>query len=176
MSDERRALSLLALLSALLIPAIAARADQPPGQLSSTQMRQLRSQPLPILVPAYVPPGFRLAGVEVQRGNPNLYSLRYAASDGREFHFSVGDGGFGDADPDYTSYRRPFVVNSAILGPVTMQPYKLESANSPQWVYSSDYRSLSRLGSQRAILTFEGIKMTPADLRRIYSSLQSVRR
>jgi len=176
MSDERRILTLLVLLSALLVPAIAARADQTPGQLSPAQMRQLRSQPLPILVPAYVPPGFRLVRVEAERGRPNDYSLRYAASDGREFNISVADGGFGDADPDYTSYRRPFAVNSAVVGSVTMQPYKFESADSPQWVYSSDYRSLSRLGNQRAMLTFEGIKMTPTDLRRIYSSLQSVPR
>ena len=35
---------------------------------------------------------------------------------------NVGDSDFGDVAPDYTSFRRPFVVNSTIIGSTTMSP------------------------------------------------------
>ena len=170
----------MAALVVVLAP-VAGSADTRPGALSAKQIAELRSQPLPILVPAYVPAGFRLVRVEATKGgkasnSANNYLLKYRSADGREFMVDVADGEFGDVAPDYTSFRRPFVVNSTVIGSTTMSPSKIGDPDQPEWLYVSDYRSLARLGNSRAMLIFSGTKVSTEDLRRIYSSLQPISR
>lgn len=179
---RRLSAPVIAVAAAIVLLPMLAAADTLPGGLSTQQVAKLRSQPLPILAPAYVPQGFRLVKIEVSRakkpGDPNDYTLRYAGPAGSEFTIDVADGGFGDADPDYTTFRRAFVVNSSVVGSTTMSPYKFQSPGGGQdyWLYSSDYRMLDRLGNPHAALIFSGVKMSNDDLRRIYSSLQPVHR
>lgn len=167
-----------AALLGLIGPPTWARA-QSTGGLGSTQLAQLHSQPLPILAPAYVPPGFRLVHVDAmtaKKDHTNGYTLKYRSSDGREFIIDVADGGFGDADPDLSSFRRPFTVDSSVVGSIKMSPYQVTVGGQPRWTYSSDYRSLERLGNPRAMLIFSGTNMSADDLRRIYSSLRVISR
>jgi hypothetical protein len=156
-------------------------ADTAPGNLSSHQVAQLRSQPLPIVVPSYVPPGFRLVHIEAwnvkQHPAPaNGYDLEYKSSDGRRFVISAADSGLGDAAPDYSSYRRPFVADSRLVGSTKMSPYTMDVNGAKQWSYVSDYVPLRRLGaSSSAMLTFEG-NLSPDEMRRIYSSFTQISR
>ncbi|MGA2760419.1 MAG: hypothetical protein ABSF08_08900 [Candidatus Cybelea sp.] len=179
--NYRRLIGAVAALAVVLAP-IAGSADTAPGDLSAKQVAKLRAQPLPILAPAYVPAGFHLVRFEATKGNrasnsSNGYLLEYRSSDGREFMVNVGDSDFGDVAPDYTSFRRPFVVNSTIIGSTTMSPSKIiGTSDQPEWLYVSDYRSLARLGNSRAMLIFSGTKISTDDLRRIYSSLQPISR
>ncbi|MFY9740343.1 MAG: hypothetical protein WAK11_15015 [Candidatus Cybelea sp.] len=173
--------SVTALAVALVLAPVAASADTAPGGLNAKQIAELRSQPLPVLVPAYVPAGFRLVRVEATSGkqasnSANGYLLEYRSSDGRKFMVNVGDGDFGDVAPDYTSFRRPFVVNSTVIGSTTMSPSKIGTPDQPEWLYVSDYRPLERLGNSHAMLIFSGTKMSADDLRRIYSSLRAISR
>jgi hypothetical protein len=176
-------------LAALSVAAIAATASAlparsaqtGPGGLTSSQVAQLRTQPLPIVLPQYIPAGFHLVQFETDnvkhRDPANGYELHYRSADGREFFIVVGDSGLGDADPDLSSYRRPFVVSSSLIGSTTMSPYHFmgPQGSSQPWSWGSDYRSLARLGNAKAVLTFGGT-ISPDELRRIYSSLQQVSR
>ena len=171
-------MALVAALS-LEVPAVAAQTG--PGELAQNQIAKLRSQPLPIVVPRYVPAGFHLAEVDARKakanGSANHYTLVYRSAGGGHFTIDVADGEFGDADPDFSSFRRPFVANSNLVGSTKMSPYQFtDAAGHPQpWFYSSDYRSLERLGNAKAVLIFSGT-ISPDELRRIYSSLQQVPR
>ncbi|MBV8066473.1 MAG: hypothetical protein JO113_00745 [Candidatus Eremiobacteraeota bacterium] len=167
----------LAFAALFTLSASAAWADT--GGLSSQQIAELRSQPLPIVVPSYVPPGFQLVHIEASKGNKrlnsaNTYTLKYKSGDGRYFTINVADGEFGDADPDYSSYRRPFTADSHWIGSTKMSPYNF-SNGAQQWFYASDYVSLQRLGNSRAILIFSG-SLSPDELRHIYSSLTQISR
>jgi hypothetical protein len=179
--NYRRLIGSVAALVVVLAP-VAGSADTGPGGLTAKQIAELHTQPLPILVPAYVPAGFHLVRFEATKGSKasnssNRYILEYRSSDGREFMVNVGDGEFGDVAPDYTSFRRPFVVNSTVIGSTTMSPSKIiGTSDQPEWLYVSDYRSLARLGNSHAMLIFSGTKVSTDDLRRIYSSLQPISR
>lgn len=172
---------LIVVMSFVALASTAVSADTAPGNLTSHQVAQLRAQPLPIVVPAYVPPGFRLVHIEawnVKRhpAPANGYDLEYKSSDGRSFTVSAADSGFGDAAPDYSSYRRPFAVDSRLVGSTKMSPYTMDVNGATQWSYASDYVPLRRLGaSSSAMLTFGG-NLSPDEMRRIYSSLTQISR
>ena len=171
----------MALAAALSLGLPAAAAQTGPGELAPNQIAKLRSQPLPIVVPRYVPAGFHLVEVDARKakgnGAANRYTLVYRSADGGRFTIDVADGEFGDADPDLSTYRRPFVVNSNLVGATTMSPFQFtDAAGHPEpWFYGSDYRSLQRLGNAKAMLIFSGT-ISPDELRRVYSSLQQVPR
>lgn len=171
---KRFAWAISALVCAIATPALAGTT---PGGLAPSQVAKLHTQPLPVVVPGYVPAGFRLARVDVTnlKSKPtaaNSYVLRYRSSDGREFTIDVGDSDFGDVAPDTSSFRRPFTASSKAIGPTTFSPSKILVHEQDAWIYASDYRSLGQLGNSRAMLIFSASNVSPDEIRRIYSSLQ----
>lgn len=58
-----------------------------PDAFTPDQVRRLEALPMPIAVPDYVPPGFKLVRIKVSRRGNWEYSLTYQSQSGREFIF-----------------------------------------------------------------------------------------
>lgn len=58
-----------------------------PAGFGADEIRQLQELPMPIAVPEYVPPGFKLARVKIGRRGNFEYSLTYTTATGRRFIF-----------------------------------------------------------------------------------------
>lgn len=161
----------LAVLSSTVGPAAAA---ETPGGLSTADVRHLRSLKLPVAVPTYVPPGFVVTVLGDTGRTGQSYTLRYRARDGREFSIHVSNGGYGDEGPDYTSFRRPYTVNSSALGAATMRAEKgLDTSGADRYTWSTGLLSLKRLGDGRSSLSLAASDaMQPDEVKRIYASLK----
>jgi hypothetical protein len=167
----------LAAAALLATPLRANGADYP--WLTGEQMAQLRALPIPIVLPAYVPPGYRLVKFEAVRdvvrngrhsAPANDYLLRFRGPAGREITITVADGGFGDTGPDYSTFRRPFIADSPVIGPAKFEPDNINGV----WSWAATYVPLKRLGSDKAQLIMIG--SDKSELARVYASLRPLPR
>ncbi len=117
------------------VPRVAVAAGY--SYLTAQQLAQLRALPIPVVLPASVPAGYHLARFEAVRdvvkngrhsAPANAYTLVFADAAGHKVHIGVADSGFGDADPDTSSFRRPFTAKSAVLGSAKFEPYNIEGS------------------------------------------------
>jgi hypothetical protein len=164
--------------AALLATPLQANAGDYPW-LTGAQMAQLRALPIPVVLPAYVPPGYRLVKFEAVRdvvrngqhsAPANEYSFRFRGPAGREITISVADGGFGDTGPDYSSFRRPFTVDSPVIGRAKFEPDNINGV----WSYAATFVPLKRLGSDKAQLIMIG--SDKSEIARVYASLRPLAR
>jgi hypothetical protein len=137
--------------------------------LSASQRAQLLALPIPVVLPARLPPGYGVVKFEVvNRAAEHSYELRLRAPDGRQMTIDAADSGLGDASPDYHSFRRPFVARSSVVGTIRFEPIQMIGAR-PEWSWWAS-ASLSPLGSPRTGLNIGGTN--DADLKTVYGSLQ----
>ncbi|HEV3087995.1 MAG TPA: hypothetical protein VGX96_12280 [Candidatus Elarobacter sp.] len=172
-----RRCALVLIAAALLATPLRANAADYPW-LTGEQMAQLRALPIPVLLPAYVPPGYRLVKFEAVRdivrngqhsAPANEYLFRFRGPSG-EFTISVADGGFGDSEPDYSSFRRPFTVDSPVVGRAKFEPDNINGV----WTWVALFIPLKRLGSDKAQLIVTG--SDKSDIARVYASLKPLAR
>jgi hypothetical protein len=148
-------------------------ADDP--TLSPKQLQELRLLSIPVLLPTYIPAGFHLDPDQFKAKRSaagDHYELRYCGPANSEFRISVAvkDSGSLERDvvSDWGSFRRPYIVDSPLIGSVQMHPGK-------NGAYFSDYLGLDRLGNPKALLVFRG--NVPSDeIQKIYGSLQLLKR
>jgi hypothetical protein len=133
--------------------------------LSAAQLAQLRALPIPIALPASMPPGYRLTQFEVtNRTGEHRYDLTFSDSAKHRVLVEGGDCCFGDAEPDTSSFRRPFTATSPLLGNARFDPYNLGSG----WIWAADYIPIDR--RTKTLLNIQG--NDNAALTRFYGSLQ----
>lgn len=107
------------------------------AQLSQAQVRLLESLGLRIVIPSYVPPGFKLEKVEAELDHSStvggisyrIIYRKYETGSGKDFCFAIEatNGGIGDLP----SGERSFPVNSSVLGKSTLEYGSYGQASNP---------------------------------------------
>jgi hypothetical protein len=124
--------------------------------LSPAQLAQLRALKIAIVLPAAVPSGYRLVHFE---------AVRNVAKTGTSSNIGAGDSEFGDADPDTSSFRRPFNATSPVLGRAMFEPYNVNGS----WLWAATYVPIDR-ANPKALMNIEGTDTSA--LTRFFESMQ----
>jgi hypothetical protein len=130
--------------------------------LDAAQLAQLRTLPIPLLLPRRLPAGYRLSHFKAKRypftgSGPSAaggtYELDFAGSAGRDILLIVSDGGLGDP-PDYNdTSRRSFDAAVPGFGRVHFDPMKYDSG--PYW-YGQRLRVDRPAAAHAVFLTITG--------------------
>lgn len=139
--------------------------------LSAAQLAQLRALKIAIVLPGDIPSGYRLVHFEAVRNvakdgkSSNEYQLIFQDSAGHKVNIGAGDSEFGDADPDTSSFRRPFNATSTVLGHAMFEPYNVNGS----WMWAATYIPIDR-SNPKALMNIEGTDTTA--LTRFFQSMQ----
>ena len=166
----------LATAALLTLQSFAAAA--PVSYLDTAQVAQLRTLPIPVLLPRALPAGYRLLHFKAKRypftgagKSGGTYELDFVDAAKRDILLIVSDGGLGDP-PDYNdASRKAFDAPLPGYGHVHFDPMKF---NTPYW-YGQRVR-LDRPAAARAVfLTITG-SASPAALRAFCASMAPLSR
>jgi hypothetical protein len=142
--------------------------------LTAQQLAQLRALPIPVVLPTSIPPGFHLVRFEAVRdvvkngmhsAPSNNYRLVFADAADHKVDIWVADSGFGDAEPDTSSFRRPFTANSSVLGRAKFDPYHLGGS----WSWSASFVPVDPR-NPKTMMNIQGTDA--AALTRLFESMQ----
>ena len=171
-TELRFFMAVLVAASLSALPPSAAAAEY--SYLTAEQLVQLRALPIPVVLPASIPDGFRLVRFQAVRdvvknglhsAPANSYQLVFADAAGHKVDIWVADSGFGDADPDTSSFRRPFTANSAVLGRAKFDPYHLGGS----WAWAASFVPVDPR-NPKTMMNIQGTDTSA--LTRLFESMQ----
>lgn len=148
----------------------------PVSYLDAAQVAQLRTLPIPILLPRRLPAGYRLAHFKAKRypfAGPGAsaggtYELDFVGAAQRDILLIVSDGGLGDPPDNNDASRRSFEAPLPGFGHVRFDPMKYTAG--PYW-YGERVRVDRPQGTHAVFLTITG-SADPAALRAFCASME----
>jgi hypothetical protein len=164
MKRPRAALLRAALaIAVVLVPAPSLARDF--AYLSDKQLADLRALGIPVVLPAELPPGYALARFDLDR-DAKEYVLHFRGPAHRSIFVSVSVSEFGDAAPDYTTFRRSFDADSPVLGKAHFEP--VDSMGT--WTWAATYIPLDRSHPASPQMNIGGD--STSDLKAVYAALR----
>jgi hypothetical protein len=133
--------------------------------LSDKQLTELRALGIPIVLPAELPPGYSLARFDLDPDAKD-YVLHLQGPAHRSIFVSVSVSEFGDAAPDYTTFRRSFDADSPVLGKAHFEP--VDSLG--KWMWAATYIPLNRSHPASPQMNIGGD--STSDLKTVYAALR----
>ncbi len=156
---------------ALLAGLAAATFANPGPGLSSAQRKKLTNLHMRIIVPGYLPAGYRVSSVEVTKGDG--YTIDYKGPKGGEFIIETASEGIGDilftVNGDTFEPNGHMKTRSKFTGPIDMDLYDTKRVHQ----FHTNWYDLGEKRVPR-FLAISGMNTKPSEVSKVFQSLREM--